>query len=210
MSDEYNPVNVSDGEYKIHPFPDAWLYQVDDEKMIMSIRDHCDDYDYPSERPVYYYKEEKFTTYEKLKGFSTENSSEEQIEQFQEDFENHFQNIDEKDKFTIQCEELELNEDNKQSLNDYVNILSNILSDISKLEFSYSCQWDKYELSVWEMGELYVVVDKDKNEIISFIYDESTTLQEGDGSTEVYLLNEKDLIVVNNGDVSSLVFFKKI
>lgn len=215
MPNEYKPVNVCNGEYKFHAFPDAWLRQVDDEKFIMSLQYYHYKDIYPSERPVYYYNEDRFSTYEKLTGFSIENTDEDvehvqlALEEFQEHFENKFQTLDKKDFITTPFRELEVDEEddeNKISLSDYDN--SDILVN-NELEFSYSCQWENYELSVWGMGELYVVADKNKHEIISFVYDDTLSLQEGDGDTAVYLLNEKDLIVVNNGDVSSIVFIKK-
>jgi len=54
----------------------------------------------------------------------------------------------------------------------------------------------------------YVIRDESNGTILATLESPDSSLQIGDGETEIYLLNEKDIIVCNNGDVSSVVFIR--
>lgn len=64
------------------------------------------------------------------------------------------------------------------------------------------CEW-KDEFVLWIIDGTYAI--EKNNQIISMFIDEKAVYQLGDGSTECFLYNNKDLIIVNDGDVSSVV-----
>lgn len=70
----------------------------------------------------------------------------------------------------------------------------------------YSVEWDDYKRYQCN-STLYFIVKN--NKVISLLYDESTSLQSGDGSTKVYRI-EDDILICNCGDVASVVFIKNI
>lgn len=57
------------------------------------------------------------------------------------------------------------------------------------------------------MGSVYYIIAKDK-EIISMFEDKRGTYQIGDCYTHCYLYNNDDLIIINYGDISSIVVIK--
>jgi hypothetical protein len=85
---------------------------------------------------------------------------------------------------------------------------------IKALGCSRSVHWNGFDICIGHYennvgqyinGIIYVVARN--NNIISCFIDESNTYQEGDGHT-CYYLNGDDLIIVNDGDVSSVVVIK--
>lgn len=71
----------------------------------------------------------------------------------------------------------------------------------------YQCVFNNSKLTVIDYV-LYVVSDADTNNIKNILYAPDTSLQEGDGDTEVFLLNNKHLLIYNCGDVESVLFIK--
>ncbi len=67
---------------------------------------------------------------------------------------------------------------------------------------NYKCEW-KDGFVLWIIDRIYAVTKN--NKIISMFTDKSATYQLGDGSTECFLYNNKDLIIEHCGDVSSVV-----
>ncbi len=54
----------------------------------------------------------------------------------------------------------------------------------------------------------YVVRDENTGTVLATLESPDFSLQIGDGETIIYALNEKDIIVCNNGDISSVVFIR--
>jgi hypothetical protein len=63
-----------------------------------------------------------------------------------------------------------------------------------------------YTLKSW--GSMLFTVINEKDELVSWHYDNSLKLQEGDSCTSIYLLEDKHLIISNYGDVSSVIFIE--
>lgn len=53
-----------------------------------------------------------------------------------------------------------------------------------------------------------IISDTIAKNIKNMLYAPDTTLQDGDAGTCIYLLNDKNLLVVNGGDVNSVVVIK--
>ncbi len=98
-----------------------------------------------------------------------------------------------------------------KKLNGDISIkLTNILE--SKKIYShdlYECNWtilnDKYKLI--SLGSVCYMILKNKN-IISVLYAPRHDLQMGDDRTDIWLINKKDVVINNDGDVSSVIIFK--
>lgn len=88
-------------------------------------------------------------------------------------------------------------------------LLKKIFStDNTDFDLIYNVKWtDKLSLVVTHDDSTYKILSN--GEFLSGFVDNPAHFQLGDGSTEVYTYNENNLIIMNIGDVSSIVIVKK-
>lgn len=90
------------------------------------------------------------------------------------------------------------------NLNDFPELDIIDTSPLSKYCKSYtSCHWGSQTLSIW--NSIVYIVSDDTKKIISVLVAPRYDLQTGDLKTNIYLIDDKDIIVWNKGDVWSLV-----
>lgn len=88
----------------------------------------------------------------------------------------------------------------------------NILSDEAYASYFrrynrlYYYYFDNYRLDIW-FDKLYIISDENCN-IINILYAPDYRLQMGDNGTKVRFINEKMIVIENNGDVWSVVVIK--
>ncbi len=104
--------------------------------------------------------------------------------------------------------ELEINEDDHPlMLNEtYINYNDfHELEEYNEVEMNWNCSWDNFTISFWD--NVYIVSNSE-NKILSILIAPETDLQSGDGSITVYLLNNKHILIWNDGDVMSMILIK--
>jgi hypothetical protein len=108
--------------------------------------------------------------------------------------------------------ELKLTEINKinheEPILDTINHFHSFIRSVYMDEYDwYECEFNGSKLTVIN-SVLYIISDTVTKNIKNMLYAPSTSLQEGDGGTYIYLLNGKHILVYNGGDVNSAVFIK--
>jgi hypothetical protein len=75
----------------------------------------------------------------------------------------------------------------------------------SKPRCNWKCQWGQYEFSMWD-SRFYILCDAETRQIFNILYAPNYELQLGDDKTIAYLVNNKHLLVWNDGDVYSTIY----
>jgi hypothetical protein len=109
------------------------------------------------------------------------------------------------------CDTIDL-ESTKMSMDDFPDIDSNIKTHIEnfigntkyEIEHTVFIPWGIYTVVYLTGGSILIVTN---TEIVYEYDDKDTTYQTGDGSCELYLLSNGDMLIRNHGDVTSSILF---
>ena len=74
-------------------------------------------------------------------------------------------------------------------------------------DYVESYEWDHYTLDIWH-SLIYIIADTDSGNILSVLYAPECELQTGDCGTTVRIINDKMMMIENDGDVWSVVIVK--
>jgi hypothetical protein len=104
----------------------------------------------------------------------------------------------------------------RMSFNIFNNTVDTIFEEIcdemdsnESLVWNNICIFGRYKLTSWN-SRYYIISDKITNDIISILDAPKSDLQKGDHRILYYLINNKDLLVWNDGDVYSVVYIQTI
>ena len=96
----------------------------------------------------------------------------------------------------------------QKTLSDFPNINDDIKlyieNFINDKNFTVFIEWAEHLVVYLISGSILIVTNKD---IVYEHRDENTDYQFGDGSSEMFLLTNGDMLIVNEGDVSSSILF---
>ncbi len=85
------------------------------------------------------------------------------------------------------------------SFDNFPQQFTNILN-----EYYGMCKWNGIEIHLF--WGLYLVTVG--NKVIDYLNDDESNYQIGDACTLIYIINDKDLIIFNGGDVDSIIIIK--
>lgn len=77
-----------------------------------------------------------------------------------------------------------------------------------KIEGCKSWNTEKYVITIFSSGKLYIISDKNTNRILGYLCAPEYDLQNGDCHTSLYQLNDSVFLIWNDGDVYSVVIIK--